>query len=163
MEQDQRAEAETTTAPTTATAPTDTAADETAPAADRPDTLAETLGTDGPGIAAEIEAELSGTDTGAPDADDGTASQDATPDPAPAGSGVNLGILSNVQVTLTARLCSTSQPLGAVLSMKPGTIVDLGRETNGPIELLANGVVVAYGEVVAVGSSLGVRVTGLAK
>ncbi len=160
MEQDQRAEAATTTAPTTATAPTDTAAGETAPAADRPETLAETLGTEGPGIAAEIEAELSGTDTGA---DTGTAAQDATPDPAPAGAGVDLGILSNVQVTLTARLCATSQPLGAVLSMKPGTIVDLGRETNGPIELLANGVVVAYGEVVSVGSSLGVRVTGLAK
>lgn len=155
MEQDQRAEAATTTATTTATEPADTNAGETTPAADRPDTLAETLGTDGPGIAAEIEAELSGTDTAIPDP--------APAAPAAAGQGIDLGILSDVQVTLTARLCATSQPLGAVLSMKPGTIVDLGRETNGPIELLANGVVVAYGEVVAVGSSLGVRVTGLAK
>ena len=148
MEQDLRAEAATTTATTTTAAPAETPAGEPAAAAtDRPDSLAEALGEDGPGIAAEIEAGLSETDTA----------------PAATGAGIDLGILSDVQVTLTARLCATSQPLGAVLSMKPGTIVDLGRETNGPIELLANGVVVAYGEVVAVGSSLGVRVTGLAK
>ena len=73
-----------------------------------------------------------------------------------------LGILADLNVTLSARLGATSQPLGAVLSMQPGTIVDLGRGADAPIELVANGVVVAYGEVVAVGSSLGVRVTGLA-
>ena len=139
MDQDLRAD-QAPTATTTATPAADTP---TGPDTDRPDSLAEALGTDGPGIAAEIEAELA--------------------DPAPeAAGGIDLGILNDVQVTLTARLCATSQPLGAVLSMKPGTIVDLGRDTNGPIELLANGVVVAYGEVVAVGSSLGVRVTALA-
>lgn len=158
MEQDPSAGA-APTATTTATAA------ETPPAAsaDRADTLAEALGTDGPGIAAEIEAELSASSTDTPSENTPPIEETAPPEaPAVAGAGIDLGILNDVHVTLTARLCATSQPLGAVLSMKPGTIVDLGRETNGPIELLANGVVVAYGEVVAVGSSLGVRITALA-
>lgn len=149
MEQDQRATA-APAAPADAPATAAAAPANVTAAPDRPDTLEEALGTDGPGIADEIEAELSGPGPATP----------ATP--VTTAAGIDLGILNDVQVTLTARLCATSQPLGAVLSMKPGTIVDLGRETNGPIELLANGVVVAYGEVVAVGSSLGVRVTALA-
>ncbi len=44
-----------------------------------------------------------------------------------------------------------------------GNVLDLGRNTGAPIQLVANGVLVAYGEVVAVGDSLGIRVTKLAK
>ena len=49
------------------------------------------------------------------------------------------------------------------LAMQPGTTIDLGRDPDSQVELLANGVVIAYGEVVAVGSSLGVRITALAR
>lgn len=115
---------------------------------DRPETLAEALGEDGPGIATEIEAEL------------------GRPAVAPAGSdevAQRLGVLSDLEVTVTARLCATSRPLRSVLELNTGSVMDLGRSTDGPIELLANGVVVAYGEVVAVGDSMGVRITKLAK
>lgn len=113
---------------------------------DRPETLAEALGEDGPGIASEIEAELGRS-------------------VAPAGSdevAQRLGVLANLEVTVTARLCATSRPLRSVLELNAGSVMDLGRSTDGPIELLANGVVVAYGEVVAVGDSMGVRITRLA-
>lgn len=110
-----------------------------APAADRPATLAEALGKDGPGITAEIEAELAG---------DGD---------------TELGILSQLPVTVSARLGATLQSLETVLSLQPGEILHLGRAPGDTIELTANGVVVAYGEVVAVGSSIGVRITALAR
>ena len=115
---------------------------------DRPESLAEALGEDGPGIAAEIEQEL------------------AQAGPAPAGSdevAERLGVLSDLEVTVTARLCATSRPLRSVLELNEGAVMDLGRATDAPIELLANGVVVAYGEVVAVGNSMGVRITKLAQ
>ncbi len=114
---------------------------------DRPESLAEALGEDGPGIAAEIESEL-----GQPTS--------------PAGSdevAERLGVLSDLEVTVTARLCATSRPLRSVLELNEGAVMDLGRATDAPIELLANGVVVAYGEVVAVGNSMGVRITKLAQ
>jgi flagellar motor switch protein FliN len=119
---------------------------------DRPETLADALGENGPGIAAEIETQLVGTGRGA-------AIPAVETDPNIA---ERLGLLSDLQVTVTARLCETSQPLGQILSMSPGNVLDLGRNTGAPIELLANGVLVAYGEVVAVGDSLGIRVTKLA-
>lgn len=122
---------------------------------DMPETLADALGENGPGIADEIESEL---------ASDAAGSDDQMPaietDPSIA---ERLGLLSDLEVMVTARLCETKQPLGEILSMSPGDVLDLGRSTGAPIELLANGVLIAYGEVVAVGNSLGVRVTRLAK
>ncbi|MGI9607359.1 MAG: FliM/FliN family flagellar motor switch protein [Acidimicrobiales bacterium] len=112
---------------------------------DAPETLAQALGEDGPGIAAEIEQELQ------PNA--------AGPSTGPLSE--RLGVLNDLEVTVTARLCAVTQPLGEVLSMTPGSVLDLGRNVGDPIELLANGVLVAHGEVVAVGSSLGVRITSI--
>ncbi len=128
-------------------APVDTSTD-----TERPESLADALGENGPGIAEEIASELA--DGGA----DATIPKVET-DPSIA---ARLGLLSDLQVMVTARLCETKQPLGEILSMSPGDVLDLGRTTGAPIELLANGVLVAYGEVVAVGDSLGVRVTKLA-
>jgi flagellar motor switch protein FliN len=141
---------------TTPEAPVDTSTD-----TERPQTLADALGENGPGIADEIESELAdgGTvvagDVGGVD----TSIPKVETDPSIA---ERLGLLSDLQVMVTARLCETKQPLGEILSMSPGDVLDLGRTTGAPIELLANGVLVAYGEVVAVGNSLGVRVTKLA-
>jgi len=125
---------------------------------DRPESLAEALGEDGPGIASEIESELQAEPTpdGGVDAGEAMGLDSAAPEMA-----ARLGLLNDLEVTVTARLCVTTQPLGAVLSMTPGSVLDLGRSTDAPIELLANGVLVAYGEVVAVGSTLGVRITAL--
>jgi flagellar motor switch protein FliN len=132
--------------------PVDTSTD-----AERPESLADALGENGPGIAREIESELAqGTSPGS--ASDGAVIPKVQTDPSIA---ERLGLLSDLQVMVTARLCETKQPLGEILSMSPGDVLDLGRNTGAPIELLANGVLVAYGEVVAVGDSLGVRVTRL--
>ncbi len=135
-------------------APVDTSTD-----TERSQTLADALGENGPGIAKEIESELAdGTGPGGAGEADASIPKVET-DPSIA---ERLGLLSDLQVMVTARLCETKQPLGEILSMTPGDVLDLGRTTGAPIELLANGVLVAYGEVVAVGNSLGVRVTKLA-
>lgn len=127
-----------------------------------PETLADALGENGPGIADQIETELAegtvSSDGAAVEPEVGLPSIETDPSIAE-----RLGLLSELQVVVTARLCETKQPLGEILSMSPGDVLDLGRNTGAPIELLANGVLIAYGEVVAVGNSLGVRVTKLAK
>ena len=129
--------------------------------AERPESLADALGETGPGIAEEIASELADVQAGAAQGAGGTdmAIPKVEMDPSIA---ERLGLLTDLQVMVTARLCETKQPLGEILSMTPGDVLDLGRTTGAPIELLANGVLVAYGEVVAVGDSLGVRVTKLA-
>lgn len=132
--------------------PVDTSTD-----GEMPETLADALGENGPGIAEEIESELS-SETESADATAPAAMPELETDPSIA---ERLGLLSDLQVVVTARLCETKQPLGDILSMSPGDVLDLGRNTGAPIELLANGVLIAYGEVVAVGNSLGVRVTKL--
>lgn len=132
--------------------PVDTSTD-----GERPETLADALGENGPGIAEEIESTLASSDVPGSDGAAGIPKVETDPSIAE-----RLGLLSDLQVMVTARLCETKQPLGEILSMSPGDVLDLGRNTGTPIELLANGVLVAYGEVVAVGNSLGVRVTKLA-
>lgn len=134
-------------------APVDTSTD-----GEMPETLADALGENGPGIADEIESELAADAAGGAPAEPQMPSLETDPSIAE-----RLGLLSDLQVMVTARLCETQQPLGDILSMSPGDVLDLGRNTGAPIELLANGVLIAYGEVVAVGNSLGVRVTKLAK
>ena len=127
---------------------------------ERPETLADALGENGPGIAEEIESELSSSGPSDSAAGTSTGMPKVATDPSIV---ERLGLLSDLQVMVTARLCETKQPLGEILSMTPGDVMDLGRTTGAPIELLANGVLIAYGEVVAVGDSLGVRVTKLSK
>ena len=134
------------------------------PTDERPETLAAALGEDGPGIAAEIENELSADPESESELDGPVVSEPTTNSPTSETPDISsrLGLLSDVEVMVTVRLCVTSHPLGRVLSMTPGSTLDLGMNTDAPIELLANGVLVAYGEVVAVDGHLGVRITALA-
>ncbi|MEW6747219.1 MAG: flagellar motor switch protein FliN [Planctomycetota bacterium] len=75
------------------------------------------------------------------------------------GSGTNLDLLLDVTVTVTAEMGSRSLPLEKVLELKPGSVVELDRSADEPIDLLVNGKPIARGEVVVIEDQFGVRIT----
>ena len=72
---------------------------------------------------------------------------------------LNLQHLLDVRLPLTIRLGSTRMPLEELLALTPGAILELDRQEDEPLELLANGQVVGRGEVVVVDERFGLRIT----
>jgi flagellar motor switch protein FliN/FliY len=68
-------------------------------------------------------------------------------------------ILSDVEMTVTAELGRAYMTVRELLSLTPGSIVELDRVAGTPIDVLVNGTVVARGEVVVVDEEFGVRIT----
>ncbi|MDE2508187.1 MAG: FliM/FliN family flagellar motor switch protein [Planctomycetota bacterium] len=68
---------------------------------------------------------------------------------------------SDIPVTLVVELGRVSLPLSRLADLKPGDVVELGRHSREPVELTSNGRLVARGELVAIDTELGVRVTSV--
>lgn len=81
------------------------------------------------------------------------------PEPIPPGDLRNLQHLLDIRMPLTIRLGSTRMPLEDLLRLSPGSIVELDHGEDEPLEVLANGRVIAHGEVVVVDERFGLRIT----
>lgn len=77
------------------------------------------------------------------------------------GSAVGLGQLYDVPVRLTVEVGRARLPLGDLIRLGPGSLVELDREAHEAADILVNGKVVARGEVVTIGEHYGVRITSL--
>ncbi len=91
-------------------------------------------------------------------------SAEAAEAPAPAPVSValppgNLPHLLKVRMPLTIRLGSTRMSLDDVLRLTQGSLVELDQREDEPLDVLANGRVVARGEVVVVDERFGLRIT----
>lgn len=88
---------------------------------------------------------------------------DALPDNAPAPtrelSADRLELLHNVEMAVTAELGRTRMTVRDLLSLMPGTVVELDSAAGSPVDLLVNGTLIARGEVVVVDEEFGVRIT----
>ena len=73
----------------------------------------------------------------------------------------NLELVLDVELPLVVRFGRTVMSLKALSGLGPGSIVDMGRSPDDPVELLVSDKVIAYGEVVIVDGSYGLRVTDL--
>ena len=71
----------------------------------------------------------------------------------------NLNILLDVKLQLTVELCKTELPIKKVLELTKGSIVTLNKAAGEPVELYANGKLIAYGEVVVIEDNFGLRIT----
>jgi flagellar motor switch protein FliN/FliY len=71
----------------------------------------------------------------------------------------NLELLLDVKIPLQIRLGSTRMKLEEVLRIAPGAILELDRTEEEPLEVLANGRVIARGQVVVVDERFGLRIT----
>lgn len=73
----------------------------------------------------------------------------------------NLARLLDIDLPLVARFARTEMSLRALTQLGPGSLVDMGRSPDAPVQLLVGGHVVAEGEVVVVGGNYGVRIMHL--
>ena len=71
----------------------------------------------------------------------------------------NLGILLDVKLQLTVELGKTQLPIKKVLELTKGSVVTLDKVAGEPVELYANGKLIAHGEVVVIEDNFGLRIT----
>jgi flagellar motor switch protein FliN/FliY len=99
------------------------------------------------------------------DFDDAGADQEQGTDAAAAGAeGIgatseNIGRVLDIQLTATARLGRIEMPIQDILSLGPGSIVEVGHVVDEPVELLVNNKLIARGDVVVVDEKFGLRIT----
>ena len=73
-----------------------------------------------------------------------------------------LGAVLGVDLPLVVRFGRTTMPMRSVAELGPGSIVDMGRSPDEPVDVLVGDRLIARGEVVVVGGNYGVRITALA-
>jgi len=71
----------------------------------------------------------------------------------------NLDLVLDIRLVVTARLGQIEMPLGDVLKLGPGSILELGQVVDEPVELLINNRLIARGDVVVVDEKFGLRIT----
>ena len=80
--------------------------------------------------------------------------------PQPHGSGTeNLKVLESIDVALTVEVGGAEIKIRELLRLGEGSVVELDRLAGDPLDILANGTMIAKGEVVMVGERFGVRFT----
>lgn len=97
------------------------------------------------------------------DFDDAGADQEgeggAAPKQAAGDAQANLGRVLDIQLVATARLGRVEMPIQDILSLGPGSIVEVGHVVDEPVELLVNNKLIARGDVVVVDEKFGLRIT----
>jgi len=71
----------------------------------------------------------------------------------------NLNLVLDVPVSLTIELGSCQLPMREVLQLTIGSVVQLDKQADAPVELNVNGKLIARGEVVVVEDRFGVKIT----
>jgi len=76
-------------------------------------------------------------------------------------AGTSLDSLRDVPITITARLGHTILPIGEILKLGPGSVIELEEAVGQAIELTVRGVPFATGEVVVVDDHFAIRIKTL--
>ena len=73
----------------------------------------------------------------------------------------NLDILMDVKLKLNVELGRCELPIKKVLELTRGSIIELDKVAGEPVELYANGKLIALGEVVVIDDNFGLRITSI--
>jgi flagellar motor switch protein FliN/FliY len=71
----------------------------------------------------------------------------------------NIALLMHIPLHLTVELGSCTMSVAEILKLGTGSIVELDRAANQPVNLLVNNRPIARGEIVAVEENFGLRIT----
>jgi len=74
-----------------------------------------------------------------------------------------LDLILDINLKVTVVLGRTKWPIKDILSLAPGSVIELQSLVDEPVEVLVNGTLVAYGEVVVINENFGVRLTSIVK
>jgi flagellar motor switch protein FliN/FliY len=84
----------------------------------------------------------------------------ATDDKKPrASAGADLGFVMDVPIELTVEIGRKTMRIAEVLTLGPGSILELDKASGEPLDVLLNNRCVARGEAVVIGDRYGVRIT----
>lgn len=70
-------------------------------------------------------------------------------------------LLYDVPLQLSVELGRTKKTLREILDLKPGAIIELDKLAGEPLNVLANGKLVAVGEVIVLDEDYGIRIKGI--
>ncbi len=80
---------------------------------------------------------------------------------ASAGFGSNMNMLMGVQLEVSVVIGRAKQKIKDVLELGQGSVIELDKQTGSPAEIVVNGQLIAYGDVVVVGDNFGIRITDI--
>lgn len=73
----------------------------------------------------------------------------------------NLDLIMDVPLEFTVVLGKSKRTIKDILSLGSGSVVELNKMTDEPLEILVNGKLIAEGEVVVINESFGIRITNI--
>jgi flagellar motor switch protein FliN/FliY len=73
-------------------------------------------------------------------------------------AGRNFRLLADIPVRLSVEVGSTALKLSELMDLNEGSIVELDRQSHELLDIMANGTLIAKGEVVTVNGRFGIRV-----
>ena len=71
----------------------------------------------------------------------------------------NLNLVLDVPVSLSIELGSCQLPMREVLQLSAGSVVQLDKQADAPVEMSVNGKLIARGEVVVIEDRFGLKIT----
>ncbi len=69
-----------------------------------------------------------------------------------------IDVILDIDLPVVVRFGRTDLPLRTLTRLGPGSVIDLGRSPDEPVEVMVSNRVVARGEVVIVGGNYGIRI-----
>lgn len=75
--------------------------------------------------------------------------------------GQNMDLLKDVEMDVSVELGRIELPLGKVLQLSKGSVIELEKLAGEPVDILVNGQKIAHGEVVVIDEHFGVRISNL--
>ncbi len=69
-----------------------------------------------------------------------------------------INLILDIPIEVAVEIGRRKMPLGEVIRLGPGAIVELGKASGEPLDILANGHLIARGEAVVVGERYGIRI-----
>lgn len=77
------------------------------------------------------------------------------------GNGRSMDLLKDVEMDVSVELGRIELPLGKVLQLSKGSVIELEKLAGEPVDILVNGHTIAQGEVVVIDEHFGVRIANL--
>jgi len=71
----------------------------------------------------------------------------------------NIDLILDIQLKLTARLGQMEMSVGEIMKLLPGSVIDIDRFVDEPVELVVNGRPIARGDIVVVQENFGIRIS----
>ena len=71
----------------------------------------------------------------------------------------NLNLLMGVQLDISVVIGRSKKKIKDIMDFGQGTVIELDKQTGAPAEIIVNGQLLAYGDVIVVGDNFGIRVT----